>query len=126
MSRAPYYPLAEELKKIKTIELHIGEFLKIIADGKNPKIDEAIDAIISKINSAKKLELKSRRIQDENLDDQILSLIKSGIFDERIIAEKTNYSIQAIKKHLKEMIESGKIIELRNSSGKRYELSQTS
>ncbi|MBR1703042.1 MAG: toll/interleukin-1 receptor domain-containing protein [Lachnospiraceae bacterium] len=68
---------AEELKKIKLIQLNINEFMKNVADSNNPDLAKAIEAV-------------ERRVQNnicasETEDDIRLSALNQPIFDVKIV-----------------------------------------
>ena len=69
---------AEDLKKIKLIQLHINDFMKSVADRNNPYLEKAIDAV------EKRVHYNSRETETEG-DIQKQGL-KSPDFDVKIIA----------------------------------------
>lgn len=79
---------AEELKKIESINLHISEFMKVVADRYNPKIDLAIVAIEKHVKSGYEklnLEIESGRDADsDNCQDCLTQ--HQPIFDIKILA----------------------------------------
>lgn len=42
---------AEELKKIKLIQLNINDFIRSVSDSNNPELSKAIDAVVDRVNA---------------------------------------------------------------------------
>ena len=88
---------AEELRKIKLIQLNINEFLKSVADSNNPELCRAIDAVIDRVKGTREPETEDHI---EPADAKHIVEIKAKI--EAAIVDKTRVRTQEDRlKHLR-------------------------
>ena len=85
--RATTTKQAEELRKIELIKLHIGEFLQVVADRNNPKVDLAIEEIERRVRKGYE-QLNMENEKDMNVEDELhnILLYQQPIFDIKILA----------------------------------------
>lgn len=106
--------IVEEILDIQRIKLHIGVFMRKIADSNNPEISDAIIAITDR------MKISAKRNKSSDIDKYILKLLAGETMSAYELAQAFNRKESTIVKYLRKLKRMGMVNEIKDAHGRRY------